>query len=752
MPSLPARAIRRVSALLGLVSLAAAGLFAQQAGTPAPSQTPASDQPAFRAGAELVIVDAVVLDKAGRPVSDLTAGDFVVHDEGRPQAVSLFQVVSTAAGTGAVAGTTRRYAYSTNAGVEARPTRAFVLFFDDIHLAQAEGDRAKTALASFVERELEDGDLVSVVAPGSALRWHARMPEGRAELSRIVSGLKGLYAPDNSSEQMSDYEAYRIAAFQDEVTANQVDRRWKNLRVLGREPANLATDQGFRPENRGGMIGLIPQDIAIRANAVYQQAAARNVATLRSLERTIEGLGAVRGRKAIVLVSPGFIDDQERAADARRTIDAAQRANVAVYFVDARGLLAGSPFSQAQFGNALDSRDVNAANADLTLNAEGAETLSQGTGGFSVRNQNDLGGALGRIGAESRVYYLLGFQPDRTGAKPGSFHRLQVKVSRPDVTIRARRGYYAGGVPRAPDVPPSGAPAPTTADGTASKFTGEGGDLLDRAAESPYELSSIPLRATSYVFGDATADTAVVMLALEADLRAFAFARKDGSLADVLDLRMLTTELGTGVTERYERQVEMTFPATTRFDAGSWHGLAQEFRLKPGRYQARIAVRDANSGRIGAVTHDFEVGALGGLRLTTPILTDALETPSFGSVAPPKPVLVVKRTFPAGSTLYYQYSVLGAGKDTAGATKVVGSHELRGPGGAVVKRLEPRPIAAAADGALSRLAGLNLAGLAAGDYELILTVTDEIRGETIERHEPLAILPPEPAGASAARP
>ena len=156
------------------------------------------------------------------------------------------------------------------------------------------------------------------------------------------------------------------------------------------------------------------------------------------------------------------------------------------------------------------------------------------------------------------------------------------------------------------------------------------------------------------------------MLVVEADLRAFGFATAGGKLSDVLDLRMLTTELGTNATERYERKVEMSFPEGTHFGPESWHPLSQEFHLKPGRYQARVAVRDANSGRIGSVTHDFVVPPLTGLRLTTPILTDAIEAPSFGSQTPPKPVLIARRAFPAGATLYYQFSVLGAGKDAAG--------------------------------------------------------------------------------------
>ena len=527
---------------------------------------------------------------------------------------------------------------------------------------------------------------------------------------------------------MSDYEAYRINAFNDEQVADQVDRRWRNARVNGREPDNLATSQGFQPQNRGGQIGIIPQDILMRAapsTSRPRPATSRRCRARADHRRPHRGARTQGG----MMLTPGFIADQERF-EAKRAIDAARRANVAVYFVDARGLVASTPYAQAQqTGRGLDSRDVGAANAEITLGAEGAAEVAENTGGFSVRNQNDLGRGLQRIGAESRVYYLLGFQQDKN-AKAGAFRRLDVKVTRPDVTVRARRGYYAGGF----GVRRSG-PSPATP----PRFS-DGIDAIDRAAESPYELGAIPLRVADLAFGEASADKAVVMLVVEADLRAFGFATAGGKLSDVLDLRVLTTELGTNTTERYERKVEMSFPEGTRFGPDSWHPLSQEFNLKPGRYQARVAVRDVSSGRMGSVTHDFVVPPLKGLRLTTPILTDAIEAPSFGSQSPPKPVLIARRAFPAGATLYYQFSVLGAGKDAAGATRVVGSHQLIGPGGAVVKQLEPRPVAGGGS-TPSRFASVGLAGLPAGDYDLVLKVTDQITGQSVERREPLAILP-----------
>ena len=210
---------------------------------------------------------------------------------------------------------------------------------------------------------------------------------------------------------------------------------------------------------------------------------------------------------------------------------------------------------------------------------------------------------------------------------------------------------------------------------------------------------------------------------------------------------MIVTRQETGESERHERQVEMSFPVTTRFSEDAWHGLTAEFGLVSGRYQARMAVRDKNSGKIGAITHTFEVPRLDGLRITTPILTDTIEAPSLASQAPPKPVLVVRRTFPAGATLYYQFNVLGAGLDQASLPRVVSGHEIRRLDGTSVRRMEPRPIAGAAGGGLSRFSGVSLAGVPSGDYELLLHVVDEVRSQSVEMREPFTILPIEDARA-----
>ena len=211
----------------------------------------------------------------------------------------------------------------------------------------------------------------------------------------------------------------------------------------------------------------------------------------------------MRGRKSVVVMSPGFILDQELALF-RQVEDAARRANIAMYFVDVRGLEAQSVFGSAQFGSPIDSRDVGAANADPTLEAEGAVSLAETSGGFAVQNRNDLAAGLRRIARESQVYYLLGYVPSDARAD-GKFRRISVRVDRPDVQVRARKGYYAGGVPSEP-----GTALPTMAR-----------DALEVALDSPYDLGALPVRAASYVFGDTKAGDTSVLLAVEADLRSF---------------------------------------------------------------------------------------------------------------------------------------------------------------------------------------------------------------------------------------
>ena len=704
-----------------LLTLAVCGLLVSD---PSPAQDTQPQKPVFRSESEVVTVDVVVLDKHGDSLRDLTQADFTIAEDGRSQAVRFFQPVVT----GGVAlqrppNAVRSYGYSTNVGNLARPERSFVLFFDDVHLTHEQGERVKTAIERFLTTDTEAGDLISLVAPARGLRWHARLPDGRAELIRVLGSLRGSVQPEVTQERISDYEAYRIHVMQDEQMAERVGRRFSNFHVFGRDQGNTQTDQGPRPETKGGTAGLIEPLVQVRAAEAYRRAAAQNRATLGALTSTLESMAPVRGRKSIVLFSPGFILDQELPLF-QQVDDAARRANIAMYFIDARGLEVQSVFASAQFGSPLDSRDIGAANADASLEAEGAVSIAESSGGFAVQNSNDLAAGLRRIGQESRVYYLLGYTPADSHAD-GKFRRITVRVGRPDVQVRARKGYYAG--------PPPSKPADlrTTI------------DALETALESPYDLAAVPLRAASYVFGNVNATASSVLLAVEADLRAFQLRESAGGLTDLLDLRLLVTDLAAGETKHHERTIEMNLQSRVpKSETSAWYPLSEAFDLAPGRYQARVVVRDRNSGRVGSLTHDFDVPERNGLSLSSVIVTDTVEMPVQGSSEAPRPVLIVRRLLAAGATLYYQYSVFNPNRTPEGETRVKAGHVVRRADGTIVKELKPTPLRSVSGG-MSRFAGVSLAGMPAGDYELTVNVTDEVNGETVTVHEPFALAEPQ---------
>src|SRR5262249_41288634 len=148
--------------------------------------------------------------------------------------------------------------------------------------------------------------------------------------------------------------------------------------------------------------------------------------TLEVVERALLSLLGSKGRKSMILVSEGFIFDPNMD-EFKRVKEASRRANVAVYFLDTRGLGGLSVYATAQFGPPIAEQDIGAGFMENLEASEGAESISADSGGFTVRNTNDLAKGIKRIADESRSYYLLGYNPTNT-ARDGTFRKIQVKL------------------------------------------------------------------------------------------------------------------------------------------------------------------------------------------------------------------------------------------------------------------------------------------------------------------------------------
>jgi hypothetical protein len=393
-----------------------------------------------------------------------------------------------------------------------------------------------------------------------------------------------------------------------------------------------------------------------------------------------------------------------------------------MYFLDTRGLSGMPLFATAEFGPAIDSQDIGSAFMEDLEASEGAESLAADTGGFTVKNTNDLATGIKRIADETQSYYLIGYNSTNT-ARDGRFRKISVKVAGKNLRVRARKGYYA----------PLDGPAK-------DKDKKPGVDpQIQAALDSPYPQDQVPLRMTAYVMGESLLGKASVVVAADVDIRAFGFEDKEGRLSDTLEYLMVVAHRESGEFFRYDQKVEMKLRPETRARLDkSWFGIVKDFELAPGGYQAKIVVRDKNKRHVGTLVHEFEVPDLTQFRVSTPILSDVVQPYEGNEQGPPRPLVLARRTFNTGGTLYASFEVHGAEKDKkTGMPMVSAGYVIRRREGGVVSTSPPTLITPTSLGKLSRLIGAPLP--AAGDYELVMTLKDTIAGKELEVREPFSV-------------
>lgn len=549
------------------------------------------------------------------------------------------------------------------------------------------------------------------------------MPEGYKELTALLKRLDGRDIPDIGQDRVTEWEALRIHIYRDTQVAERVARRFD---TYGVNPSGSRTD----PSSTGLATDGDPMVLG-RAAEVYYQATAKNKITLQAMERALNSLARAKGRKSLILVGQGFIFDPN-LDEFRDVIQASRRGNCAIYFVDTMGL-GGMPIEMtAQFGPAIEGQDVGAAFAENLERSEGAESLASDSGGFTVKNSNDLVKGLQRIADETRVYYLIGYNPTNT-ARDGKFRKIEVKVDGKDIRVRARKGYFA---------PLEGEAAAVAS--ARKKTTGGPDPAFQEALDSPFEVSDIPIRMTSYVFDETLLGKASAIVHADVDLGAFAFVEKEGRLTDTLDFLLVVAHRETGEFNRYDQKIEMNLrPETRERYLKSWFPIQRDFELLPGAYQAKIVVRDKNSSKVGTVIHDFDVPDLASWRLSTPVLTDTLQPVTPGQEnAPPKLVLLARRTFPTGARLYCQFDVYNPTKDKAtGMPKVTAGFTIRRKkDGFVFIKVPPSMIQPTSLGRLSRIIGPSLEGAEPGEYEFDLYLKDELSGKVMDFQEDITIV------------
>jgi VWFA-related protein len=667
-----------------------------------PEQKPEQKPPTFAVGTERVTVDVVVIDGDGRPVTGLSRDDFVVKEEGKLQEVLDFEAVDVSA-IGAEEGEepAPEPSVATNAPVSSAG-RHFLVVFDDANIAVASTERVRKAVRAFLERQLREGDEVTIVSTAGGGFWAGRIPDGREDLLAFLGNLKGRRLPNNARDRISDAEAMRIHIDRDQEAITHVVLRYEAYALLG-------PGMGVDTEDRQGALAnarsVARSHVEALAADAYQKARERLRQSLAALESAIATLGGRRGRRAVLLASDGFIEDR-KLDELDRVREVSRRANAAVYFLDARGVstMETTPMDMPIPPDLANlSGYVSRAMDFAALESAGAEALAADTGGFTIKG-NDLSPGLGRLSLESRTFYLLGYEPPNK-KQDGKFHKIEVQVRRPGVTVRARKGYHAG-------LPGAERQASTSPAGALQAFQGA------------LEGRDIPLRMAAYVLGDAGNGRATVVLSAEADPAAIALEEKEGRLLGEIESSSTMAARDTGEVGSKQRTFQLALrPELRKRLDTAWIQMTHAFELPPGHYQATFVARDKGSPRVGSVRLKLDVPDLHSLRITTPVLSDTL-VPSAKPDVPANPAPLARRQFLAGTKLFCRFEVAGRPAD---AGRVLITYEVRRSDGTVVTGTAPTPLEPGADGALARSFAMTLNRV--GGYELQLKARDPASGE-----------------------
>ncbi|MGE3274603.1 MAG: VWA domain-containing protein [Vicinamibacterales bacterium] len=377
----------------------------------------------FRASTELVLVDVIATRVDGRLARDLTADDFEVYEDGRPQVIRQFEVVNLERASERNPDPPGVFSNA------AEPGAVFALVLDDLLLDGRHTRDLRNWARRFVDEHTRPQDYVAVVR------------------SQVDSGLV----------LTTDHEMALSVIDQASGAAN-----FDVSRLTGSTDQAVPTPGGDVPQLPDfSELGLLDQDPALRIQAEQ---------SLAMLQRMVEYLAPVPGRrKVVVFFSPGVAFDLEalasestgRTLDAmRRLLAAAREGNVAIYTIDPRGLKGSTE-------PALGPSPVPAAR-DAGLDT--LRDLATATGGRATVSTNDLTSAFEQITEENRFYYLIGYEPTATGGAKA--RRIEVRSRVAGIELLHRRAYaptpaglrLAAASPIAAPLPQAGLPvamAPT---------------------------------------------------------------------------------------------------------------------------------------------------------------------------------------------------------------------------------------------------------------------------------------------------
>ena len=415
-----------------------------------------------------VRLDVVVKDKKGRPIKDLKNTDFEVLEDGVPQKVESFRFVSREAA--AISSETKENK-AEGPGVTATPGKrstptVTALVFD--RLSPEARSLARKAGLAYADEGMANGGFTGVFGIDQALRTVQNFTDDTKQIKDAVERVTGTVISGYQSGAGKMRDNIERSAGLDQQT--QSSAAAASAAGAARDSAGAAA-AGAESGQASVAQKLLEMENQMLDHYERLERDQQGFATINSLLAVISPMQNLPGRKTIIFFSEGLKMPPAVQVKFPAVINAANRANVSIYSIDAAGLrtesgtteaarelnsLAGA--SMANQGRGSDRGASGPYLRSLERNEDllrfdprsGLGSLSDQTGGFLIHDTNDLAAALRRIDDDMNGYYFLTYIPQNK-EYDGRFRRITVKVARSNVDVQSRQGYYAvesaGGLP-----------------------------------------------------------------------------------------------------------------------------------------------------------------------------------------------------------------------------------------------------------------------------------------------------------------
>ena len=383
---------------------------------------PAGGQGMFRSSTALVEVDAIVLDKQGQFATGLRAEDVLIFEDGKPQKIEQFYMVTHDPGGSVL---------SEHAGAtDYRAQRVFVIVFDEAHLANESLMRVKEGAAGFIRDRLGPDDVGGVFLNGGM--YKGTLTSDKTQLLAGVHAVKPAF--DNRQALLAPFQQFpRIPGERDATRIAEGARE-----LVDELGIKACREDRVECELNGGL-QQVENLIQQKARLYVRQARILADRTAQSLQTVARGLSRLPGRKTVVFLSEGFYLEDSRGLIEAIAAQAA-RGGTTIYSIDGRGLI-GAPSPTPDVLSNARGRSTAFDTGD-----DGPNILTAGTGGFIVRNLDDMSRAFGLIVRDTSTYYVIGYQPANS-TMDGKYRRIEVKTTVAGLNVRARKGYAALALP-----------------------------------------------------------------------------------------------------------------------------------------------------------------------------------------------------------------------------------------------------------------------------------------------------------------